>query len=345
MVAVTDDAIPYIKGVLEPYMDVIYAPGEAFAGVLSKLGGEEKCLLVRTRTKCTKALLEGHNVRLIASATIGKDHIDEDYCRANSICVANAPGCNSGAVMQYFLTALAFTGILPQTSKEREKMTIGVVGAGNVGEKVASLAEKLGFNVLRNDPPKENEQKSGLHQGIRYHKLEDVLENSDIVALHTPLDNTTRGLAGERFFSLMKKGAHLVNASRGAVVDDQALLSSSRLGMFICDVWNNEPQISPKMLQRASLATPHIAGYSVEGKQNATDAVVRQVARFASIAELSDFTCRKKDEKNHLDILGDLSAQLLSFFPIGELDEALRRDPQQFESLRKNYVYRHEFDY
>lgn len=340
MIAIVDNAIPYIKGILEPYLEVIYSPGEAFSSAIEKAGNQEKCLFIRTRTKCDKSLLEGHDVRFIASATIGKDHIDEDYCRANSICVANAPGCNSSAVMQYFLTAISQTGILPESRKDREKLTVGIIGAGNVGEKVARLCLALGFRVMRNDPPKQA-------QGIpmEYFSLEEVLENSDIVTIHTPLDSTTRGLAGKHFFSAIKKGAHLVNASRGPVVDDNALLQSKKLGLFICDVWNNEPDINKDILQRSALATPHIAGYSVEGKQNATDAVVRAVAAYFNIAELKDFTCRKADERHHLDLSGNLKEQLLSFFPIGETDILLRESPEKFETIRKQYIYRHEFDY
>ena len=340
MIAIVDNAIPYIKGVLEPYSDVIYVPGEDFSSAIKKAKQDEKCLFIRTRTKCNEALLKGQNVRFIASATIGKDHIDEDYCRANSICVTNAPGCNSSAVMQYFLTAISQTGILPETRKDREKLTIGIIGAGNVGEKVARLCLKLGFKVLRNDPPK---QKQGIP--LDYYSLEEVLENSDIITIHTPLDDSTRGLAGKKFFSQIKQGAHLVNASRGGVIDDEALIKSKRLGLIICDVWNNEPKISRQMLDRATLATPHIAGYSVEGKQNATDAVVRAFANYTSINTLKDFTCRSKDERHHLDINKNLKSQLLQFFPIAELDKALRAHPEDFEKLRKEYIYRHEFDY
>lgn len=340
MIAIVDNAIPYIKGVLEPYAEVVYVKGEDFATALEKAKGESVCLFIRTRTKCGRSLLEGHSVRFIASATIGKDHIDEDYCRAKSICVANAPGCNSSAVMQWVATAIAQTGLLPENRAERQKLTLGIIGAGNVGEKVARLAETLGFRVLRNDPPK---QKQGIP--LEYFSLEEVLENSDIVTIHTPLDCTTRGLAGKRFFSLMKPGTHLINASRGGVVDDDALLQSNNLGLFLCDVWNNEPKISLKMLDRAALATPHIAGYSVEGKQNATDAVVRSFAQFANIDALKDFSCKEKDERHHLDLNLNLKSQLKRFFPIEEMDKALRLHPENFEKLRKEYIYRHEFDY
>ena len=345
MIAIVDNAIPYIKGVLEPYAEVVYVKGEDFATALEKAKGESACLFIRTRTKCGRSLLEGHSVRFIASATIGKDHIDEDFCRAKSICVANAPGCNSSAVMQWVATAIVQTGLLPESRAERQKLTLGIIGAGNVGEKVARLAEKLGFKVLRNDPPKKLEQKNGLHLGIEYHSLEEVLNESDIVTLHTPLDKTTKGLAGKDFFSQMKKGAHLLNASRGGVVDDNALLESENLGLFLCDVWNNEPKISLNMLDRAALATPHIAGYSVEGKQNATDAVVRCFAEFANIDSLKDFSCKEKDEKHHLDLNENIKAQLKRFFPIEEMDNALRLHPENFEKLRREYIYRHEFDY
>ena len=282
MLVVIDNAIPYIKGVLEPYMDVEYAPGDAFRPVLERYRGVPKCLIIRTRTKCNKALLEDSNVCFIASATIGEDHIDKDYCQACGIGVASAPGCNSAAVMQYVFTAMAACGLLLEDACQRSNLTMGVIGAGNVGEKVARLAQALGMRVMRNDPPKQAEQQRLIGEGlfsadsaIEYFELEDVLENSDILTLHTPLNSSTVGLAGKHFFQTLKKGAHLINASRGPVVDDDALLASKKPGLFLSDVWNCEPAINERVLDRAALATPHIAGYSVEGKQNATDAVVR----------------------------------------------------------------------
>ncbi len=352
MYLIIDKDIPFINEVFEPYAKVYYCAGGEFAEPLLECGREEVVLVVRTRTKCTSSLLSGANVRLIASATIGLDHIDLSYCNTHSICVSNARGCNSKAVMQYFFTSLAYSGHLPENRQERSKLTIGVIGAGNIGEKVAVLADRMGFNVLRNDPPKAELQKQKLRAGTMleadaqtYYSLEEVLENSDIVTLHTPLNNSTINLANKRFFSLIKPGAVLVNSSRGEVVEDSNLLSSSRLGDFICDVWQHEPAISQQMLLRSVVATPHIAGYSEEGKRNATDAVIRAVAEFMDIAELKDFTCSAGQTTHRLDLNAPLNPQLLSFFPIGDLDSELREQPENFEIIRKHYKYRNEFDY
>ena len=304
----------------------------------------DKILIIRTRTKCNAELLDGSGVKAIATATIGTDHIDIPYCNANSIKVFSAPGCNSGAVMQYVFTSLAALNLIPSTVSERNKITLGVIGAGHVGEKVARLGEAMGFKVMRNDPPKEQEQRT-YGGSIPYFSLDKVLQNSDIVTMHTPLDATTRGMASAEFFSRIKEGATFINCSRGEVLDEEALLATKRVGRVILDVWCNEPNINRALLSRADIATPHIAGYSVEGKKNGTAAVVKSIATLLGIKELERYGESVEETRHTLKLSGDIEKQLLEIFPIREVDSLLRHAPKNFEKIRTEYIYRNEFKY
>ncbi len=343
MKLIIDDAIPYIRGLFEPYVETLYCKGGEFSSAIKSAVGD-KILIIRTRTKCNAELLDGSGVKAIATATIGTDHIDIPYCNANSIKVFSAPGCNSGAVMQYVFTSLAALNLIPSTVSERNKITLGVIGAGHVGEKVARLGEAMGFKVMRNDPPKEQEQR--IYGGsIPYFSLDKVLQNSDIVTMHTPLDVTTRGMASAEFFSRIKEGATFINCSRGEVLDEEALLATKRVGRVILDVWCNEPNINRALLSRADIATPHIAGYSVEGKKNGTAAVVKSIATLLGIKELERYGESVEERRHTLKLSGDIEKQLLEFFPIKEVDAMLRCEPENFEKIRTEYIYRNEFKY
>lgn len=343
MKLIIDDAIPYIKGLFEPFVETLYCKGGEFSSAIRSTRGD-KILIIRTRTKCNAELLEGSGVKAIATATIGTDHIDIPYCNANSIKVFSAPGCNSGAVMQYVFTSLAALNLIPSAVSKRKSVALGVIGAGHVGEKVARLGEALGFKVMRNDPPKELQQKQS-GGSIPYFSLDEVLENSDIVTIHTPLDSTTKGMASSEFFSKMKEGATFINCSRGEVLDEKALLASKRVQRVILDVWCNEPKINLELLSRADIATPHIAGYSVEGKKNGTAAVVESVATLLGIRDLQYYGENGDETRHTLNLSGDLKTQLLSFFPVKEIDSLLREAPENFEKIRTEYIYRNEFKY
>ncbi len=348
---VIDADIPFIKGVFEKCADVLYLQGSDIAQYLDSLSDreamQEHILIIRTRTRCNPATLSGVNVKMIATATIGTDHIDLEYCKSRGIKVASAQGCNSAAVMQYVYTSLAALSKIPADRGARGEKVIGVIGAGNVGEKVARLATTLGFKVMRNDPPKELAQSAASFKGekLPYYSLEEVLECADIVTLHIPLNESTANMADASFFAKMKSGAIFINSSRGEVVDERALLGAKELSDIIIDVWRGEPKINLALLERASVATPHIAGYSVEGKENGTMAVVRAVAAYLDIEQLVSFKESAADCRHLLNIEGDISSQLLSFFPIMELDKQLRAVPQDFETIRTQYNLRHEFKY
>ena len=313
MKIIADEAIPYLKGIFENDCEVEYYPGSEITPQRVK---DADALIVRTRTKCNAQLLEGSKVKVIASATIGTDHIDRQWCQSHNIALFNAPGCNSGGVLQYFLTALfkclftrelwqKFLNCTPDAGSaaagaaESAPFTVGVIGVGNVGSKVAAACEGLGFEVLRNDPPKERQQTLAYNSGYLrivdfkdYYSLDYLLENSDVVTLHVPLDETTRGMADASFFARMKPGAIFINSSRGEVVDEAALLANiHKLAAVVLDVWVGEPNINRELLQSAFIATPHIAGYSAEGKIKGTQMAVEAIRRYMRDNGLTASTC------------------------------------------------------
>lgn len=337
---VADVDIPFLKGVLEPYGEVIYKKG--FEICRDDIMDAD-ALLIRTRTRCDASLLDGTKVSLITTATIGTDHIDLDYCRVHGIEVANASGCNAGGVMQYVFSALY--GVAARKGIKIDGSTVGIIGVGNVGKKIESMAEYLGFNVLRCDPPRA--QKEGPEG---FCSLENLLTESDVVTLHVPLDDMTRGMANETFFTLMKPGSIFINASRGEVVNEDALIEASpKFGAIVIDTWNNEPDVNVNLIDVADIATPHIAGYSYQGKLNGTSLAVRAVAEHFGIDDLKDFF--PIDElADHQPLLldlkgknqGEVAAVFQYNYPIFTDDFRFRMEPDKFEKLRSDYQYRRE---
>ena len=419
-----------MKGIFENECEVEYYPGSEITPQRVK---DADALIVRTRTKCNAQLLEGSKVKVIASATIGTDHIDRAWCQSHNIALFNAPGCNSGGVLQYFLTALfkclstrelwqKFVNCTPDagadgaagaadgaaagsvagvdgtaegaaaataagdSASESAPFTVGVIGVGNVGSKVAAACEGLGFEVLRNDPPKERQQTLAYNSGYLrivdfkdYYSLDYLLENSDVVTLHVPLDETTRGMADANFFARMKPGAIFINSSRGEVVDEAALLANlHKLAAVVLDVWVGEPNINMELLQSAFIATPHIAGYSAEGKIKGTQMAVEAIRRYmrdngltastaascthsvgatpaasapatTAGAPAATATCTIPEEQPiPVDFRGknidEISQMLERIFPIQEVSESRKANPHTFEEMRNNYNYRHELE-
>ena len=337
---VADKAIPFLEGVFDPYADMTYLPGD-------KIGPEDvkdaDVLMVRTRTKCNAALLEGSKVKFIATATIGTDHIDFPYCDSKGIVVRNAPGCNAGGVMEYVFSALY--GLASRKSISLQGDTIGIIGVGHVGSLIERMGRALGFKILKCDPPRAEAEGS-----FGFCDLEYLLQNSQIVTLHVPLDETTRGMADSEFFSLMQPGAFFINAARGEVVCDDALKAAiPKLGPVIIDTWNHEPDIDLDLMDKVAIATPHIAGYSYQGKQNGTAAAVRAVAHYFGITELYEFfpkTDLPENEAVKLDLKdlnqGEIASVLQYNYPIFTDDFMLRLNPENFDRLRSEYNYRRE---
>ena len=340
MKIVADVDVPFLKGVFEPYAEVVYKKGP-------EIGNEDvvdaDALILRTRTKCDAALLEDSKVSIIATATIGTDHVDFEYCREHGIHVKNAAGCNAGGVMQYVFSALY--GVAARKGIKIDGSTIGIIGVGNVGSKIERMARYLGFNVLRCDPPRaEAEGPEG------FCSLEHLLANSQIVTMHVPLDESTRKMADASFFALMQPGAIFINAARGEVVDEEALKETMpKFGAVVIDTWNNEPKVDEELVDMVDIATPHIAGYSYQGKQTGTAMAVQAVARHFGIKELYDYY-PVADVPDHepvlLDLEGKNHGQIAAVFqynyPIFTDDFRFRMDPQKFDRFRSEYQYRRE---
>ena len=337
---VADKAIPFLEGVFEPYAEVVYKKGSEICAEDVK---DADALITRTRTICNDELLEGSSVKIIASATIGTDHIDFDCCDRRGIMVSNAPGCNAGGVMEYVFSALY--GTASRRDIDLSDQTIGVIGVGHTGGRVARMAVYLGFNVLKCDPPREAAEGS-----FEFCDLEYLLRNSDIVTMHVPLNETTKNMADGEFFKMMKKDAIFINCCRGEVVVEEELKKAmGKLGPVILDVWQNEPDVDPELIDMVDIATPHIAGYSYQGKQNGTASVVRAVARYFGIQELCEFFPKTELPENeavkvHLTGLnqGEITSILQYNYPVFTDDFRFRMEPDKFEELRNHYQYRRE---
>nr|WP_295897594.1 4-phosphoerythronate dehydrogenase [uncultured Alistipes sp.] len=330
MKIIADSAIPFLEGVLDPWAEVLRLPG---ASITAADVRDADALIIRTRTRCNAALLDGSRVSFIATATIGFDHIDLEYCRRRGIGVATAAGCNARGVLQWagaVLTHLSRSqGWLPS------QLTLGVVGVGHVGSLIKEYAEGWGFRVVCCDPPREEREHLG------FLPLEEVAAQADLLTFHTPLDATTRGMGSGALFGRMKPGSVVLNSSRGEVVDGQALLDSGL--RFVLDVWEHEPHISPALLERALLATPHIAGYTEQGKANATAAAVAAVARAFGLPLDGWYPPTVTPSNPRPVSWEELGATVGDYFDIEAESRCLKAHPEAFEQLRDHYRYRHEY--
>ncbi len=348
MKIVADDRIPFLRGVLEPFGEILYLPGKDITNGKVK---DADALLIRTRTRCDGHLLHDTSVRFIGTATIGYDHIDTGYCDKNNIKWSTAPGCNSSSVQQYMAAAMLKTAYDFNFSLKGK--TLGVVGAGNVGTKVAMLAEILGMDVLINDPPRARRE-----GGEGFTDIDDLLHSSDIVTVHVPLnlggEDETFHLFDECTFKKMKKGAWFFNTSRGEVVDSEVLksmLTVFEIGAAVIDVWEDEPDIDHDLLSKIFLATPHIAGYSADGKANGTSMVVNSLSRFFHLP-LENWYPGNVPEPVSPEIIIDgkgksdeaiIREAVLHTYNIKSDDEKLRLSPSTFEKQRGEYPIRREF--
>ena len=345
---IADDKIPFLKGALEPFASIRYMDA---MGIDRKAAANADALLIRTRTRCNGSLLRGSRVKFIGTATIGVDHIDTGYCDANSIRWTNAPGCNAASVQQYIASVLANLVIRHDYSLYGK--TVGIIGVGHVGKKVETLARLLGMNVLLNDPPRaRTEGNSG------FVSLERILKESDIISLHVPLHRTgedkTLRMINENTLDLFKTGSWLINTSRGEVLEGGALksvLSAGKLSGAVLDVWENEPSVELQLLDKAIIATPHIAGYSIDGKRNGTIKVVRSLGEYFGLP-LKSWEPSLVPEPDKPDIFLDcadnsveklICKAIIHTYDVTKEDLSFRSDPLDFEKLRSNYPVRREF--
>ena len=337
MKIVIDRNIPFIREPLEGLGETVYLKGDA---ITSDVMRDADILLTRTRTRCDAGLLEGSKCSFIGTATIGTDHIDLEYCRNHGITVSNAPGCNAPAVGQYVLSAVKTT--LRDGENFADK-TIGIIGVGHVGSLIAQWAESLGMKVLLNDPPKFGDNAPGV-------SIDRIAEECDVITIHTPLTRTgehpTYHLLGDAFLSRLKRKPLLINSARGGVMDTPAVkqaLSSGLLSAVAIDCWENEPQIDTELLAAAHIATPHIAGYSYEGKVRATamtlDALTEYLRPLGIAPAKLTIPLNPVPEAITGDMLGyDILADTAVLKAAGTTPELA----STFESLRNNYDLRHE---
>lgn len=330
MKVVIDSAIPYLKGLLEPYSEVVYRAGQAFT---PEDVADADALIVRTRTKCNAELLENSKVRFIATATIGFDHIDLDYCARRGIKVVTAQGCNAAGVLQWVSAALAM--LSERNGWSPEQKCLGIVGVGNVGSLVERYAKKWGFKVLCCDPPRQ------AREGGDFVSFEDVMRGSDIVTMHTPLNETTYHLLNAESIGLMRDNGVIINVSRGEVADTDALLAAPQT--LLLDVWEREPMIDAKLLDKALVATPHIAGYSAQGKANAASMVVRALAEEFDLPLVSWYPAEVKPvEREEID-WAEMCATITNYCDLQGESNYLKHNPMAFEQMRDNYAYRQEY--
>ena len=348
MKIIIDDKIPYIRGAFEDVAEVIYLPGSKTTAEIVR---DADAIVTRTRTICNEKLLAGSSVKFIATATIGYDHIDTDYCDAAGIKWTNAPGCNSKSVEQYIASTLM---VLAETKKLQLKdLCIGIVGVGNVGSKVAKICEIFGMKVLLNDPPRERAE--GPEKFV---SLETVKNEADIISLHVPLntkgEDATFHMGDESFFSALKKKPVLINSCRGEVIKTDAVkkaLKTKQISSFVCDCWENEPDLDLELLEMTEIATPHIAGYSKDGKAKGTSMSVQAISDFFGLG-LNNWQPSGVELPTNpiIEIDGEgmseqeiFSKAILHTYDIRHDDKLLRLSPEHFEQQRGDYPTRREF--
>ena len=324
MQIIIDKGIPFLQGVFPSEIEVKFLSPEE---ITSESVRKADALFVRTRTQINKELLHGSQVRFVATATIGFDHIDQDYCREAGIHWVSCPGCNAQAVCDYVEEAIASFNSSPFRGRSEGGFTIGIIGYGHVGKLVAQMAEKNGYRVLLSDPP--------LGIGA---PLKEIVPQCDVLTFHTPLtydgEHPTYHLCNADILRLCKPNALIINAARGGIIDEQALLSTlnSQLSTLnyttVIDCWENEPLLNQALLEKVDLASFHIAGYSIEGKMRASEMCLQAFCEFFSLPILSI-------NKKLVPLQGDSAPGWLQ-----RISNQLKAAPEHFEQLRTQYKLR-----
>ncbi len=345
---VIDKDIPYIGEFIEENFEPHYYSANE---ITKKEVKDADAIIIRTLTKCNTDLLEGTNVKLIITATIGDDHIDKEYCQQNNIEIRRAEACNSNAVVQYVIMSLYY--LQNNFTYPWKEKTIGIIGVGNIGSRLNSIFKCLGVKTLLYDPPREEREEKK-----EFVSLEEIRQNADIISLHTPLTmqgkHPTKHLLKDDFFAASSRKIVLINSSRGAVLSTKTLLKWYKRGVIkhlIMDVWENEPLINQDLLAISTLSTPHIAGYSLRGKINATYMSIGHLNSFFQIPNNKidtifsyipqiqityRYNASLTVEENIWEVLNQI-------WDIQKDSMDLRSKPSLFSNLRVNYNFRKEF--
>lgn len=337
---VIDKNIPYIKGVFDDVADIDYLAAKEINRYTIK---DADALIIRTRTKCNHELLDGSRINLIATATIGIDHIDTNYCLSKKIKFNNSPGCNASSVAQYVGAAISYWA--KKNNETIKGKTIGIIGHGHVGKEVEKICKTLGLKALLNDPFLESSDTT------KYNNLQTIASKCDIITFHTPL--THNGLhptfhIGDRFFfdSIGLQKPLIINAARGGVIDEIELIRAIKKGTIadcVIDCWEGEPNINLELLHKSTLSTPHIAGYSADGKLNATKNVVKIVSEHFKISHNEIVGLSEQKEIN--TTTEKLAEEILKDYDITYDSDILKENPEKFEEFRGNYRERREAKY
>lgn len=323
--------VPFLAGLLEPYANVRYLDSAEID--VEKMRPTD-ALITRTRTRCDRSLLELSRCSFIGTATIGTDHIDTAYCAERHIAVVNAPGCNAPAVAQYVMSS-----IVHMANRPLSQYTLGIVGVGHVGSIVEKWAKAFDMRVLVCDPPRERAE-----GGDGWSSLDRIAAEADIITFHTPLTkdgpDATWHIADEAFFDKLRRAPIIINSARGPVVDTDSLiaaLDSGKVSKAVIDCWEGEPAISTELLRRAAIATPHIAGYSHEGKVRASQMVLDALTNFFTLPRISlgmNVSMRVPSSVRVVDLVQTCN-------PMTDT-AALKANPENFEQMRDSYKYRTE---
>jgi erythronate-4-phosphate dehydrogenase len=348
MKIVADPNIPFVREAFSALGEIQLVAGRQINASVVRAAD---ALLVRSVTPVNASLLDNSKVKFVATATIGTDHIDPACLREHGIGFASAQGSNANSVAEYVVAAM-----LEVAHRNRFRLsgkTLGVVGVGHVGSRVVRYAEALGMRVLQNDPPRQRAEKLP-----HFVSLGQVLSQADIITLHVPLtrngDDATYHLFGnERLAGLERRKPIVINTARGAIVDNKALLSAidgQRIGVTVLDVWENEPNILPELLEVVDIGTPHIAGYSFDGKVNGTLMIYEAACKFFGLKPawqpklppplVPQLEVAAAPGEDGEDVLRRVIQRV---YDITDDDAALRRDPRAFDRLRTEYPIRREF--
>lgn len=345
MKIIADKNIPFLQGIAECYGETEYLAGADFVHEKIK---DADVLIVRTVAHLDESVLANTNIKLICSATIGFDHIDTAYCDAHNIKWSNAPGCNSGSVQQYIVSVLLT--LSQQKNFRLTDKTIGIIGVGNVGKKVARACRLLGMNVLLNDPPRQ-----AVEGNTEFTDLETIKKEADIITFHTPLTKEgyfrTYHLADCSFFKSLHKKPLIINSARGGIIDTNDVIDALDKGLIsgaVIDCWENEPDINLLYMNRTDIATPHIAGYSADGKANASRMALTTIANFFNLDKAPIERINPPSPVNTVIDLDNYAesridhAILETYNPMDDY-ERFKSSPDKFKFLRNEYPLRREY--
>lgn len=347
-----DENIAFAQNAFDQFGDITLISGRKITNELLR---NTDVLIVRSITKVDKELLEDTKVKFVGTATIGTDHIDLEYLKKNKIAIADAKGCNAYSVAEYVVAALLELSV--RFDFQLNDKSIGIVGVGNVGSKVADFANALGMKVLLNDPPLK---RSGDKRN--FVDLDEIIK-CDIITLHTPLVtesiDKTFHLFDVSLLNKIKEETVIINSSRGAVINNKELLDviSKKKLKVVLDVWENEPNVNVELLDKTLIATPHIAGYSLEGKINGTEIIYNSLCDFLGLEKTFSFGIKKpegnlKQLKNSSNKEIILDSLVRSIYDIKGDDTRMRKIKTidqagrnlDFDLQRKNYPTRREFN-